>query len=341
MWDNNSERQPYSFFRVRNCSSVSLLRISLEIYSLLLERLSQRKEKVASQLSGRDYDEMAICQADLESSLVPPDAQKMAILRELLNKYLRQILDLHIVNPNSNEDAVRAIMDNFFIEAVQLYLPFAVKERKDATYHSTLALPTEVTGKMDQVFSLIQIFLPIFAIEHKDFTVNLVCKFAPEVAQTFAQVMGMWERILKCLHHRSPKEVNVIITNGKEWILVRRYEKDDNFCNEHSNCVSAFRNVDNELTISEDGVNAILEMLHHSFTVAKNIESDFQAFLSNFLRPKGADDDTPSGGVSGAKLSNANLALHLRNPENTYENRSLQRFIMAAEYDVWFGRELS
>lgn len=349
------------------------------MYSLMLDRLPEKKGKAASQLSGRDYDEMAIFQADFINSLVPLDAQKLPSLRELLTQYLRRILDLQITNPDSNEDDVRAIMDNFFLEAVQLYLPF-VEERKEVTYHSTLALPTGVTGKANQIFFLQGTSLPLLNVGQKAFTVNLVSKFVPEVAQTFTEVMGMWERITKCLHIY-PEEFDGILTNGKEWILIRRYQKDDIFLNHHSPCVSAFRRVDNQITIlSEDGVEAILKMLNHSFTVAKSLASDFQTLLSDNQPTKRTDDDTHSGGddlsedteseggrrkrpydeessrkkskamrssthssptsrrqktsTQGAKLSNETLALHLRNPDNTYDNRSLQRFIIEAIYNV-------
>jgi hypothetical protein len=316
-----------------------------------------------------------------------PSDSRTGQLHLLLLETLESVRQLNLQDPNANEATVRMTMDQFFIEAVKLYLPDAV-EMKEAFYRSALALSVDISGIADQLFVLQNTTFPLIDVEHKAFTVNLRSQYLPEVAQTFSQVMGWCEKIAKA-YRILPEQFVGILTNGKEWISVRRRLECGEYSHEHSPPVSAFElDSSGQLIVSQMGVDAILVMLMDCFTVASSLADALRRKISQSISidqdneshsstnhqsedpesrsrkrqnkggsksrslPKKQRSGTETANSSkqrsasttkntsnrdlgtrssAAILSDRNLNIFLRDPQNTHEDLTLQRFLFAKE----------
>lgn len=338
------------------------------------EILTKPRSKAASQLSGEDYNAIGIAMCNF--NVLPKSNDS---LRNLLIQKLNDILNLHLQTPTADEKTVRNIMDSFFVDAVKLFLPDTVVEDQ-VNYCSNLALPNCVKGSIDQLFYFKDTNLPLFNVEHKAFTVNLVKSYAPEVAQTSAEVIAMCEQIQKSFGFIA-KEYIGILTNGKVWIAVRRIQVGGIILNQHCPPINAFESdSSSNLIISNSGVDKIVALLLHSFEVAKTLITSSGQQSTNtstsIVREDehGSDEEDPdnttrkrsrkrkasnppgklskqinSSNTSTTKkrtkdknstenietmnysiLSDWNLNIHLRNPGNINENRSMQRFIYSS-----------
>jgi hypothetical protein len=321
---------------------------------------------------------MALAMVPLHLRPLPTDS-RTGQLHLLLLETLKIVCQLNLRDPNADEATVRMTMDQFFIDAVKLYLPDAV-EMKDASYRSALALSVGVSGIADQLFVLQNTLFPLLDVEHKAFTVNLRSQFIPEVAQTFSQVIGWCEKIVKA-YRILPEQFVGILTNGKEWISVRRRQVRGEYLHEHSPPVSAFElDSSRQLIVSQIGVDAILVMLIDCFTVASSLADALRSKISESIsiqdneshsstNHQSEDPESRSrkrqnkGGTKSPKkqrtgtaksskqlststtrtssrdlekrgaaiLSDRNLNIFLRDPQNTREDLTLQRFRFAKE----------